>query len=515
MLYFSNVGGKNSADRSLLVDLMYWVSQNPPPAHLFLISGDRDFASILHRLRMNNYNVLLASPENAPGVLYSAASIMWHWNALIRGENLAGRHFNQPPDGPYGSWYGHYKVPLEDPFPVNEQPSSLRAEEVSELSSDPKPRPIPKTVIRQIRHILKLYPKGISITELRSELGKSCISMDRDFYGYKKFSRFLLSMPILKLQTNGDGQFIVRLVTPRPIEPFESSRGTSGNGTEQQDPNLIAKLNNNGSSTESLSVPVLPSGELNAQDKPSKVRPSSEFGKSIGKTMGEPSTCPVSEPHVIEDSKQTSKFEAVSNVTPSIGQHSETKMGFLRRIWRRFLGSNDHNSENGSHHVSEKCSTSDNASKQSSGLVTTYSNDSLGEVKTDGKTEKPMVRDDNSVHQVSNSPERESAKLQRTAIVASSYADKSSSNPGLLGSIRNWFKFQGNDTEISKVSEECCEQNQLKDQSRKHQLFSSDSFWQNMQSFMESPKGIELISRSKTRSDIVSFYVSTYSLHSQ
>ncbi|XP_031264225.1 uncharacterized protein LOC116122522 [Pistacia vera] len=46
--------------------------------------------------------------------------VQWHWNSLVRGENLTGKHFNQPPDGPYGSWYGHYKVPLEDPFSVVE-----------------------------------------------------------------------------------------------------------------------------------------------------------------------------------------------------------------------------------------------------------------------------------------------------------------------------------------------------------------------------------------------------------
>lgn len=496
---------------------MYWVSQNPPPAHLFLISGDRDFASILHRLRMNNYNVLLASPENAPGVLCSAASIMWHWSALVRGENLVGRHFNQPPDGPYGSWYGHYKVPLEDPFPVNEQPSSLQAEEVNDLSSDPKPRPIPKIVIRQIRNILKSYPKGILITELRSELGRSNISMDRDFYGYKKFSRFLLSMPhILKLQTNGDGQFFVRIVTTRPIESLESSRVTSGSGTEEHDPNLKTKLNNNGSSTELMSVPALPSGELNSPDRPLKVRPSSEFSKSINEAMeGEPSTCLVSEPHGIKDSKQISNFEADSKMTPSTGQHSEAKTGFFRRIWKRFFGNNDHSSENVSRHVSEKCSTSDNVSKQKScsGLGSTYSGDSLEEAKTEGKTVKPMSRDSNLVNPVSYSPDLEPAKLQKTAIVASTYDDKSSYNPGLLGSIRNWFKFGGDDTENGKVSEQGCKQNQLKNQSRKHQLFSSNSFWRGMQSFIETPKGAELISRSKTRSAIVSFHVSLCSLH--
>ncbi|KAG7035237.1 hypothetical protein SDJN02_02032, partial [Cucurbita argyrosperma subsp. argyrosperma] len=466
----------------------------------------RDFASILHRLRMNNYNVLLASPESAPGVLCSAASIMWHWNALVKGENLVGRHFNQPPDGPYGSWYGHYKVPLEDPFPVNEQASSIRSEEVSEISSDPKPLPIPRAVIREIRYILKLYPKGISITDLRSELGKSKISIDRDYYGYKKFSRFLLSMPhTLKLQTNGDGQLIVRIVTPRTIEPFESSRGTSDNGTEEQDRNLIAKLNNNGSSPESTSVPLVRSSELNAQDRPEKVQPSYELVKSTGEAMGgEPSTWPVSEPHVMEDSKQTSKFEADNNMIPSIGQHSEAKTGFFRRIWRRFVvGSKDHNSENGSHHISEKCSTSDDASKQKScGHVTNYSNQNLGEAKSEGKTVKPMSEDANSVHPVSNSPDREPAKLQKTAVVASAYDDKSRSRPGVLSSIRNWFKIRENDTETGKESEQCCEQNQLKNECGKHQLFSSSSFWQDMQSFIETPKGVELILQSKTRSEM-------------
>lgn len=97
-MFSKYLGGKNSADRSLLVDLMYWVSRNPPPAHVFLISGDRDFAGILHRLRMNNYNILLASPESAPSVLCSASNIMWQWSSLLKGETLPGKLFNQPPE---------------------------------------------------------------------------------------------------------------------------------------------------------------------------------------------------------------------------------------------------------------------------------------------------------------------------------------------------------------------------------------------------------------------------------
>ncbi|CAN6679440.1 unnamed protein product [Malus baccata var. baccata] len=137
---------KNSADRSLLVDLMYWVSQNSPPAHLFLISGDRDFASVLHR----------------------AASIMWPWHALLTGETLAGKYYNQPPYGPYGSWYGYYKAP----YSIIEQQALSQAEKLS----------VP------LVQILSL------------------------------FSRFLLAIPhILKLKSLGDGNFLVHGISTEPV----------------------------------------------------------------------------------------------------------------------------------------------------------------------------------------------------------------------------------------------------------------------------------------------------------
>ncbi|KAL8473761.1 hypothetical protein ACS0TY_030566 [Phlomoides rotata] len=236
-------GGKNSADRSLLVDLMYWVSRNPPPAHIFLISGDRDFAGILHRLRMNNYNILLASPDSAPSVLCSASTIMWQWSSLLKGESLSGKLFNQPPDGPYHSWYGHFKAPLQDPFAITGQTSCLVVGKSCEVasdsnllpipkavteqspclgadeSSDMKSRPIPKAVMRHIYRILKSNPEGIAISQLRTELNKISYSIDRELYGYKKFSRFLSAMPhILELQYGSDGVILVRSVNTKSLD---------------------------------------------------------------------------------------------------------------------------------------------------------------------------------------------------------------------------------------------------------------------------------------------------------
>ncbi|KAJ8544065.1 hypothetical protein K7X08_025683 [Anisodus acutangulus] len=197
-------GGKNSADRSLLVDLMYWVSQNPPPA---------------------------------PFLNFSAASIMWQWNALLKGENLVGKHFNQPPDG---SWYGHYKAPLDDPFAVTEQPIKLCTEEVSEAVTDPKCRPIPRSIVRHIRNILNSYPKGVSITDLRAELARSNLSIEKDFYGYKKFSRFLLAMPdTLKLHFGGscmDGKY------EKPLLPQSSEQKVKTSLRKLQGPQRVQEV---------------------------------------------------------------------------------------------------------------------------------------------------------------------------------------------------------------------------------------------------------------------------------
>ncbi|KAK6150570.1 hypothetical protein DH2020_015502 [Rehmannia glutinosa] len=263
-------GGKNSADRSLLVDLMYWVSQNPPPAHLFLISGDRDFAGILHRLRMNNYNILLASPDSAPSVLCSAATIMWQWSSLLKGDNLTGKLFNQPPDGPYNSWYGHYKAPLEDPFAV-EQSSCVNADESVELASESKIRPIPKAVMKHICQILNSYPEGISITQLRAELVKTNLTMDRDLYGYKKFSRFLLAMPhVLKLNSGNDGQFLVRRANAKLLD--ESVPAASvGSDTNNGEPEVGSAFKADGESsscedvTDKSTMPPVPERKVKAQ----------------------------------------------------------------------------------------------------------------------------------------------------------------------------------------------------------------------------------------------------------
>ncbi|MQM05333.1 hypothetical protein Taro_038139 [Colocasia esculenta] len=229
--------GKNSSDRSLLADLVYWVAQNPPPVHFFLISGDRDFANILHRLRMNNYNILLACTDGASGALCSAATVMWQWSTLVRGESLTGRYFNHPPDGLYGSWYGHYRG--------CEEATSVQPEETMEPIPDAKTRQIPKFLVNRVRQILNSYPEGITLTDLRAELKKNNVVLDKDYFGHKKFSHMLLSMPnFLKFKFNpGDVQPLVYgVIHQRTIGAVDlSSKPATGAGNSTGDENWDAE----------------------------------------------------------------------------------------------------------------------------------------------------------------------------------------------------------------------------------------------------------------------------------
>ncbi|KAM3255632.1 hypothetical protein ACQJBY_048692 [Aegilops geniculata] len=191
--------GKNSSDRSFMADLVYWIAQNPPPAHFFLISGDKDFANILHRLRMSNYNILLACPGKTTSVLCNAATIMWPWEALVKGENFSPKRFNHPPDGLSGSWYGHYKGALDDPFVEAESEETIATPVPSDekLCHNPKNAvtAVPKDVVDGIREALNSYPNGVKLSILLQQLKKNNVPLGNDFFGHKKLSCLLLSMP--------------------------------------------------------------------------------------------------------------------------------------------------------------------------------------------------------------------------------------------------------------------------------------------------------------------------------
>ncbi|CAH8389640.1 unnamed protein product [Eruca vesicaria subsp. sativa] len=76
-------GKKDASDKKILVDMFFWVLDNPAPANLMLISGDGDFSDALHRLRMRRYNILLAHPLQASPSLVASARTSWMWKSLL------------------------------------------------------------------------------------------------------------------------------------------------------------------------------------------------------------------------------------------------------------------------------------------------------------------------------------------------------------------------------------------------------------------------------------------------
>ncbi|XP_047333934.1 uncharacterized protein LOC124937676 [Impatiens glandulifera] len=413
-------GGKNSADRSLLVDLMYWVSQNPPPSHIFLISGDRDFANTLHRLRMNNYNILLASPENSPGVLCSAASIMWNWNSIVKGDNLTGKYFNQPPDGPYGSWYGYYKFPpLEDPFAVHQQSSSpspsTQSEELSDSCQEQNLLPVPKAVSKQVRRILRGYPKGIHIIELREELSKTEVPLDKDLYGYKKFSRFLLSLPDIKL-SGSDGCFFVRI----PQKLCEPAEGPLLSNSD--DLNLSVSTKGNGKDNK-LSIST--DAPMKEKIEQKEVEPTKEEG----------------------DNKLGMKVES----------NCQSKLQVLKKLGNSLEG----NSANSTAEETNVRSVNQDIAARLVPASSSLSDN--GEAK-DGKV----------------------------------------SEPGFFKKFTDWFMFWRTDSSTDILNEDSCKtpkKASVDDDQVKNKTFSSDTFWTEMERFLDTSHGSDIVLLSKGREE--------------
>nr|KYP69394.1 hypothetical protein KK1_008584 [Cajanus cajan] len=476
-IHFTHIpGGKNSADRFLLVDLMDWVTQNPPPAHLFLISGDGDFAGMLHRLRMSNYNILLARSENAPEVLCSAATIIWQWSLLLKGEYLSGKHFNHPPDGLLGSWYGNYKVALEKPFSADEQSTSSQKVEIYEHSLDLHNDP--KEVERQIWHILRSHPEGMSIVDLRAELKKRKVSFSRSFCGHKTFSRLLLSMPHVKLKNLREGKFHVCLVpTESPGTAVESV--LSAIQIDEKGSTATPKLND---AKSSLSLV-----ERSAPQPPNELQKSSVCsGKVVDMTT-----------------------EQLSNIQSQLkdNQVPKTKPDFLKVSSKNSSDDDVIGPEDASHKVQVKYMTSRNHSAGNNQIAVediSTANYESGIFSATNEYENPTRKE---VDEVCHSP--------YSLTVDDSLDDKKpvgsdetyQKGPTFFDRIRSLWQFwKGNaksvqsvgDFEESKLSE--LEQNVIC--SRKPELFSSGSFWNDMESFIFTLKGLFIVSQSKNREDM-------------
>lgn len=309
-----------------MADLVYWIAQNPPPAHFFLISGDKDFANILHRLRMSNYNILLACPSADPSVLCSAATIMWPWEALVNGVGFSPKHFNHPPDGLSSSWYSHYRGALDDPFLQAEPKHSMTLPMTLPMHTKKAENPpvVPKFVIHCIRRTLNSYSEGVNIQDLRSELKRNGVPTDKGFFGFKTFTDLLQALPeYVKFIDPLPGDSLPAVVGEKNFKIIES--GESNGEVKCLNESKTVK-------SPSSSVPSSPSDILSAEQKKiPAVDTRSSLSDSLSRdqrkappidfiTQSEPPAC-----HMEADA-------VTASGTPLPGLQGTSKKGLFERI---------------------------------------------------------------------------------------------------------------------------------------------------------------------------------------
>ncbi|KAL8110622.1 hypothetical protein AgCh_026382 [Apium graveolens] len=494
---------------------MYWVSQNPPPAHLFLISTDGDFANILHRLRLSNYNILLSTSDNAPVVLYSAASIMWHWQSLLRGEDLGGKHFNQPPDGPYGSWYGHYKLPLDDPLAGTAQPAP-RADNLLDAGLEPKLRAVPKTVVKQIRDVVNSFPEGISITDLHTELGKNNVSLDKDWYGYRKFSCFILSNShLFKIQSWGESQLSIRSIAPT----VEASPGTAtGNVTNDGDlkQDIQGKKNYRESSCSGLkektSFPMSSKSNLkesirDLQESPKQVKESVKQVQNSSPLFEKENVSEIVKESLTK-SKELEKVEEPQKVVPNPPivaekekcakismnnleeQNPNSEVGFFGKKWGEWFGGESSASTN--NNMESDDNTTLNEDNQKTEDVkkkfvesTSQCPDALQRASKVSPTNKTVVGENGTT---SCEPTHKDGDTVCKAARGSSFYSK----------MILWWRGPQSDNS----SELSTDNMTTTEGDNKEQGVFTNSFWNDMVAFLHTSSGADLVMRSKSRKEM-------------
>ncbi|RPD79813.1 DUF537-domain-containing protein [Lentinus tigrinus ALCF2SS1-7] len=76
-------GRKDVADKMMIVDMLTYAIDNPAPATIVLISGDRDFVYAVSVLRLRRYRVVLVAPNTAHASLKSQATTVLDWEIDI------------------------------------------------------------------------------------------------------------------------------------------------------------------------------------------------------------------------------------------------------------------------------------------------------------------------------------------------------------------------------------------------------------------------------------------------
>ncbi|KAL6906124.1 hypothetical protein ACP4OV_003725 [Aristida adscensionis] len=559
--------GKNSSDRSFMADLVYWTAQNPPPVHLFLISGDKDFANILHRLRMSNYNILLACPSSATSVLCSAATFMWPWEALVKGEDFLPKRFNHPPDGLSGSWYGQYKGALDDPFCEIESEEPIKVPSDSNhhpAPSDSKHSSIPKYVTRGILNTLSSYPKGMRLSDLRLELKKNNISLNTDFFGHKKFSCLLQSMSDIVEFLDpppGENQPYVTLVNKSLSKPVEQKTLSSAQcdakennptQTAHDDKSYLSHMSGYQSelNSEHLSSSQTIDGNRSSSETVNENQPTFAVSSSPSDVLSEDqkerlTAYTNAQPESAANHREVDERNTLENPSSSELENGGKKDGLFKRIWILWNGS-----ENAKSEVSQNCEGNsakvvddlqtplqEHNTDQRRKLLKRIRKTSPTNVRSDGTDSTAAVSaslsvlsDDVCSENIKKDPSilGKSEPCSGSAALPRGKAEKNYDtfvmNKGLLSWAAKWWSFGKSDSDngttnnnvTDEARTEAVEGSKSLEESKSsissnsgsrlqavNDIFTKPHLWDVLEKQLSKPQGSELVSKAKTREELV------------
>uniref|UniRef100_A0ACD5XZ46 Uncharacterized protein n=1 Tax=Avena sativa TaxID=4498 RepID=A0ACD5XZ46_AVESA len=549
--------GKNSSDRSFLADLVYWVAQNPPPAHFFLISGDRDFANILYRLRMSNYNILLACPgSKTTSVLCNAATIMWPWEPLVKGEKFSPKRFNHPPDGLSGSWYDHYKGALDDPFVEAESEENIATPVPSDLRLCRKPKTavnsngIPQYVVNGIQEALDPYPDGVMLSFLLEKLKKNNVSIDSDFFGHKKFSCLLYTMPDIVEVFGGAHALMVKKRLLKPAE--QNLKPPSSAEVDVKDNNLDRAAQNH------KQPPSFVSTSFSEQNCETLSSQSIAGDRSFKQTVNEnPAASAVSSsPQDVlpEDQKKSPaaertespanhmEFDASRTPSSSGVENTVNSDGLLQRIWVLWNGPESAKLEVSPCHegtsaevVDLRTPHQDNSTDQCSRLLNGVCETSSLR-SSDGTNSSAVLSDNVSTlfdhdHSEKHAEETETLKSAPSILQNSKPCsgpasvplckagdDTSKMKKGLFSWLTGWWRTEKSDADNSITNKSVTDEanTDMTDESESlkastcgseqqvvNKIFTKFYFWDVLGKHLSKPLASELVSKAKTREELV------------
>lgn len=85
-LFLSGVAKKDQPDMMLLISMYAYANQHEQKTHMFIISGDPDFATTVATLEDRGHRVFVAVPPRSNIILRKCGTMAWRWKKLQEGK---------------------------------------------------------------------------------------------------------------------------------------------------------------------------------------------------------------------------------------------------------------------------------------------------------------------------------------------------------------------------------------------------------------------------------------------